>query len=181
MTDEPAATARALSICLWCAAAIVVEVLLYLSYRGHDARFHWLTHFLVGASFALALMTVQSWRTRRPTRFPLVWLLLAHLYAMVPDLLFSLGVPHYRWMEVFLGHISSHFAPGRNFAWLAVFAASLGVYLLTLDRTARANSGFGPGSLGGGSGRRRAGQGTACAAAAQGTSSSGHRPEAEKC
>lgn len=137
MTDEPAASARVLSICLWCAAAVVVEVLLYLSYRGHDARFHWLTHFLVGASFALVVMAVRSWRTRRPVRFPLVWLLLAHLYAMTPDFLFSLGVPHYRWMEVFLGHISSHFILGRNFGWLAVFAAALAGYLLTIDWTAR--------------------------------------------
>ncbi len=137
MTGEPLATARALRACLWCVAVVVVEVLLYLSYRGHDARFHWLTHVLVGASFALALMTLNSWRTRRPTRFPLVWPLLAHLYAMMPDFLFGLGVPHYRWMEVFLGHISSHFIPGQNFTWLAVFAVALAGYLLTLDRTAR--------------------------------------------
>lgn len=137
MTDEPVATGRALRTCLWCAVAVVVEVLLYLSYRGHDARFHWLTHFLVGASVALVLMTLRAWRTRRPVRFPLVWMLLTHLYAMIPDFLFSAGVPHYAWMEVFLGHISSHFVPGRNIAWLAAFAAALAGYLLTLDRTAR--------------------------------------------
>lgn len=135
--DEPVANARALRLCLWCVGAVAVEVLLYLSYRGHDARFHWLTHFLVGASFALVLMAFHTLRTRQATRLPLVWILLAHLYAMIPDFLFSLGVPHYRWMELFLGHISSHLVPGRNFAWLAVFAVALAAYLLTLDRAAK--------------------------------------------
>lgn len=134
---EPVATASTLRFCLWCVGAVGVEALLYLSYRGHDARFHWLTHFFVGASFALVLMALRTWRTGQPVRLPLLWLLLAHLYAMFPDFLFSFGIAHYPWMELFLGHVSSHFVLGRNLGWLAVFAAALGAYLVTLDRAAR--------------------------------------------
>lgn len=77
---------------------------------------------------------VVAARTRRPVTLPLVWLLAGHLFAMFPDFLFTAGVAHYRWMEVFLGHISSHFVPGRNLTWYVAFLASLGVYLATIDR-----------------------------------------------
>ena len=50
---------QALRACSWCAVVVVVEVLLYVSYRSHDARFHWLTHFLVGASTALVLSLIH--------------------------------------------------------------------------------------------------------------------------
>lgn len=137
MTAVAARTAGALRLCGACGAAALVEVLLYLSYRGHDARFHWLTHFLVGASTALILMAAWTWRTRRTARLPLVWVLVAHLYAMLPDFVFQFGAAHYPWMEIFLGHISSHLIPGRNVTWLAVFAASLATDLLVVDRRAR--------------------------------------------
>ncbi|MDP9403385.1 MAG: hypothetical protein M3P85_08625 [Actinomycetota bacterium] len=134
----PAAPAQSaghtLRVCLWCVIAVLAEVGLYASYRGHDARFHWFTHFFVGAAAALVVMTLVAARTRRPVPLPLVWLLVAHLVAMFPDFLFAAGVAHYRWMEVFLGHIATHFVPGRNLTWYAVFLASLGAYLVTLDR-----------------------------------------------
>ena len=125
---------RAVMLCIWCLAAVAVEVGLYASYTGHDARFHWFTHFYVGASASLLVMAALSWRTRMPVSRPLVWLLVGHLYAMTPDFLFAAGVAHQRWMDIFLGHISSHFVPGRNNTWLAVFAFSLAVYLLVIDR-----------------------------------------------
>lgn len=139
MTTTTGRVARGLRFCIACVVAIFVEVLLYLSYRAHDARFHWLTHFLVGASAAFLVMAVWSWIARRPARLPVVWLLLAHLYAMVPDLLFGAGVPHYSWMEVFLGHIASHSVPGRNATWLVVFAAALATYLFVLDLRVRSH------------------------------------------
>lgn len=40
-------------------------------------------------------------------------------------------------MEVFVGHISTHFVPGRNPHWYAVLLVSLGVYLVAVDRTAQ--------------------------------------------
>lgn len=124
----------ALRLCLWCLLAIVVEIGLYLSYRGHDARFHYATHLFVGASTALVIMSLIAWRRRRPVPYPLVWPVLGHLFAMFPDFLFSAGIAHYRWMDVFLGHISTHFIPGRNLTWAVVFLGALGVYLAVIAR-----------------------------------------------
>ncbi|MGH9183195.1 MAG: hypothetical protein ACRDZ9_05195 [Acidimicrobiales bacterium] len=45
-----------LRLCLWCLPPLAVEVGLFLSYRGHDARFHWFTHLFVGAAVALVAM-----------------------------------------------------------------------------------------------------------------------------
>jgi len=125
---------RTARICGWCALAVLAEIALYISYRDHDARFHWFTHFFVGASAALILMAVVVARTRRPVPLPLVWPLLGHLFAMFPDFMFTAGVAHQRWMDIFLGHISTHFVAGRNLTWYAVFLASLAVYLGVLDR-----------------------------------------------
>jgi len=130
----------ALRVCLWCAVAAVVEVGLYVSYRGHDARFHWFTHFFVGSSLALVVMAVVAAHTRRPAPLPLVWPFLAHLVAMFPDFLFTAGIAHERWMDVFLGHISSHFVPGRNLTWFTMFLAALAAYLIVLARLPRAGA-----------------------------------------
>ncbi len=124
----------ALRLCLWCVVAVVAEAGLYASYRGHDARFHWFTHFFVGASVALVVMAVVSSCTHRPVPLPLVWPLLAHVVAMLPDFLFTAGIAHERWMDVFLGHISTHFVPGRNFTWFAAFLVALAAYLAVLAR-----------------------------------------------
>ncbi len=123
-----------LRLCLWCVAAVVAEIGLYLSYRGHDARFHWFTHFFVGTSAALVVMAALAWRWRRPVPYPLVWPLVAHLIAMTPDLLFTAGNAHQRWMDLFLGHLSTHFVWGRNHTWYVVFLAALGAYLAVIDR-----------------------------------------------
>lgn len=116
---------------------VLVELALYFSYRVHSARFHWATHFLVGASAALVAIAVWAWVTQRPVRHPALWIMVGHLYAMFPDFLFEAGHPHEWWMEVFLLHIRSHFVPGRNVFWLAVFLTALALYLVVLDRRAR--------------------------------------------
>lgn len=132
-TAVPPGSARLLRLCLWCVLAVVVEIALYLSYRGHDARFHWFTHFFVGSAVALLIMSLVALRTRRPVPLPLVWPLLGHLYAMFPDFLFSGGhMAHEPWMDVFLGHISTHFVPGRNLTWYVVFLAAVALYLSVL-------------------------------------------------
>ena len=127
-------TRPVLRLCAWCLAAVVIEVALYLSYQGHDASFHWFTHFLIGAAVALLGMTVMVLRAGRPVPMPLVWPVLAHVYAMVPDLLFTGGAAHERWMDVFLGHLSSHFVPGANLTWFAAFLTALTLHLVVLDR-----------------------------------------------
>ncbi|MGH2684577.1 MAG: hypothetical protein ACRDJP_03815 [Actinomycetota bacterium] len=126
-----------LPVCIWCVAAVLVEIGLYASYRGHDARFHWFTHFLVGSSAALVVMTIVASKRRRPVPFPLVWPLVGHLFAMVPDFLFAAGIPHRQWMEVFLGHIRVHYVPGRNVTWYVVFLIAFGLYLGALARLER--------------------------------------------
>jgi hypothetical protein len=128
-------TGRGLRVCLACVVAALAEVALYASYRGHEARFHWFTHFFVGASAALLLMAPVAARSRTPVELPVVWAVLGHLYAMFPDFLFVAGIAHRRWMDVFLGHLSTHFVPGRNLTWYVVFVASLALYLSILART----------------------------------------------
>ncbi len=130
-TDAPA---RALRLCLWCALFVLVEVALYASYRGHDARFHWFTHFFVGSSVALLAMAAVAAITHRPVPVPLLWPLVGHVVAMFPDFVFVAGHAHQRWMDLFLGHVSTHFVPGRNLTWYLVFLACLGAYLAVLDR-----------------------------------------------
>jgi len=124
-----------LKICGWCTVFVVAEAGLYLSYRHHDARFHWFLHFFVGGSAALLLMSAVAWVRRRPIPYPLVWVLIGHIFAMAPDLMFLFfGVVHDRWMDVFLWHIGGHFVPGQNVLWYSVFLGALAVYFAVLTR-----------------------------------------------
>lgn len=123
----------AVRMCVWCLFAVAVEVGLFAAYRSHDARFHWFTHFFVGTSVALVVMAAVARRTRCPVRYPLLWPVVAHVVAMVPDFLFAAGMAHERWMDLFLGHISTHFVPGRNITWYLVFLVALATYLVELN------------------------------------------------
>ena len=58
---------------------------------------------------------------------------------MFPDFLFTAGMAHERWIDVFLGHISTHFVPGRNLTWFVVFLLALGAYLVVLARSRTAD------------------------------------------
>lgn len=123
-------TRASLKLCGYCALFVLAEVLLYASYRHHDARFHWFLHFLVGASAALLLMALIAWRRRAAAPFPLLWILAGHLLAMTPDFLFLFfSIIHRCWMDVFLLHIQAHFIPGRNLTWYLIFLLSLAAYL----------------------------------------------------
>lgn len=131
--------------------AVAIEVYLYRAYDAQAAPFHWFTHFFVGGAVALLVMAAVTWRTRRPVPLPLVWPVLGHLYAMTPDLLFTAGYAHERWMNVFLGHLSTHFIPGRNVTWYAIWLASLAVYLAALARRVpEQRAGRAPGAASGG-------------------------------
>ncbi|CCG02870.1 putative Esterase [Blastococcus saxobsidens DD2] len=111
------------------------EVALYTSYSAHDAHFHWATHFLV------ALLATALWQSlhllvaARPARGQLITVLLFHLWAMWPDLIFRLGVPHFRWMDVLaLGHVSAHYMPGGDTTWLVLALTAVGGYAVLLQR-----------------------------------------------
>ncbi|MGH9149353.1 MAG: hypothetical protein ACRD0D_09210 [Acidimicrobiales bacterium] len=107
-----------------------MEVALNLSYRATTPQ---VTHLFVGSSAALLVMAAVTIRTGHPVPYPLVCPVLAHLFAMAPDLAFT-AWPHERWMDVFLGRISTHNVPGRNLTWYVVFLAALALYLATVDR-----------------------------------------------
>lgn len=109
---------------------LAVEVLLYLSYQRHDSCFHWFLHFFVAASVVLILMAVFTYRSGKPVRLPLLWILVGHVVAIIPDILWNFEfMAHQTWMDLFLLHMTSHFIPGRNWTWYTVFLAGLWLYL----------------------------------------------------
>jgi len=123
-------TRASLKLCGYCALFVLAEVLLYASYRHHDARFHWFLHFFVGASAALWLMALVAWRRRAAVPYPSLWILAGHLFAMTSDFLFLVSsIIHQDWMDVFLLHIRAHFIPGRNLSWYLIFLLSFSAYL----------------------------------------------------
>lgn len=110
---------------------LLSEIALFASYWSRQASFHWFTHFYVGGIVALLGLTIWKSTSHRRVIWPLAWLLLAHLFAMLPDLFFSIiDLPHGRWMDIFFGHISSHYIPGRNWTWYVLFMISFAIYLL---------------------------------------------------
>ena len=119
------------------AVPLLVEALFLQRYAAEAASWHWYIHLFAGATLALTLMTWWTRRHGRAVRYPLMWILLAHLYAAVPDLLIPENVPHRHWQDVFAGHVASHFLPGGGASWLAIAAVALAAYLLTIDRLAQ--------------------------------------------
>ena len=120
------------------AVLIVAELALFASYRGHEAGFHWATHFLVGLTAAGLLNLAWLALKGAPMRGQIASIYGLHLFAMFPDLLFSAGIPHDDWMDVFLGHISSHYVAGGAATWLVLALASSGIYAGALSLWLRA-------------------------------------------
>lgn len=135
---------------------VVVEVLLFHSYRDHEADFHWAAHFLVGLSAAALFNLVWLAIKGAPARGLLISILLGHLFAMAPDLIFNAGVAHAPWMNLFLGHIWVHYIPGGNTTLLGIALLASGAYAGCLTgwlqaRTIEADAGLAPGiGIGGG-------------------------------
>ena len=118
---------------------VVAELGLYVSYAGHDARFHWATHFLVALLLSAVWQAVHLLVAARPARGQLLTILGFHLWAMWPDLTFRAGVPHYRWMDwVALGHVHVHYLPGGDTSWLVLSLAAVGGYVALLTGWLRA-------------------------------------------
>ena len=157
MTVQPQAWSKAyrplrpVSLIVQLVVLVLAEVALFASYGAHDARFHWATHFLVALAFTALVLLGRLLVTGAPgPRFLLLTLLGFHLYAMAPDLFFRAGVPHYRWMDVFLGHVASHYVPGGDGTWLVIALTCLGLYVGALTawlraRRAEAAAGLPPG------------------------------------
>ncbi|WP_380167880.1 hypothetical protein [Jannaschia sp. R86511] len=124
----PPPALRPLTLAVQAVVLVVAEVVLYRTYTGHDAAFHWSTHFLVAVIVTVAWHALHlRWRAR-PAPAQLLSVLGFHLVAMAPDLLFRAGVAHERWMDVFLGHISSHYIPGGDRTWLALAVLAVLAY-----------------------------------------------------
>ena len=115
------------------AVLIAVEAVLFQRYDAEQARFHWSTHFLDALAFTSLVLLARLWVAGRPgPRNILLTLLAFHVYAIVPDLMFSEGSAHTMWMNVFLGHIAEHYLPGGALGWLAVALALSGTYAAAL-------------------------------------------------
>jgi pimeloyl-ACP methyl ester carboxylesterase len=111
------------------------ELALYSSYAAHDARFHWATHFLVGLLVTALWQSVHLLVAARPARAQLATIVVFHLWAMWPDLVFRAGVPHYRRMDwLALGHVSAHYLPGGDSSWLVLALLVAGGYAVLLAR-----------------------------------------------
>ena len=130
---------RPVSMLLQLTFLVLAEIALFASYSAHDAEFHWATHFLVALTAAALFLLFRLLRTGTPgPRFLLLPVLGFHLYAMTPDLLFRVGVPHAAWMEVFLGHLIVHHLPGGDRSWLAIALTCSAVYVTALSLWLRA-------------------------------------------
>lgn len=91
---------------------LAVEAVLFRRYDAEQARFHWSTHYLVALAFSSLVLLTRLWVTGRPgPRYILLTLLAFHVYANVPDLMFSEDSAHSQWQNVFLGHIAEHYPP----------------------------------------------------------------------
>lgn len=127
------------SLALQLAGLVLAELALFGSYDVHDARFHWATHFLVALAFTSLLLLARLLLTGASgPRYLLLTVLGFHLFAMAPDLLFRGGVPHYRWMDLFLGHVAAHYLPGGDGSWLAIALTLTAVYVAALTAWLRA-------------------------------------------
>jgi len=137
MTTARTTPRHRLAATLAVAVPLLLEALFLQRYAAEAASWHWYIHLAAGATLALPLMVLWSRRHHRPVPYPLVWVLLAHLFAAIPDLLIPENVPHQSWQDVFAGHVASHYLPGGGATWLVVVALALVGYLRTLDRLDR--------------------------------------------
>lgn len=125
---------RPASLLAQLAVLAAAEVVLFASYAGHDSRFHWAAHFLVGLIAAAAWLSAYLLIAGRPSPGQILAVLWFHLVAMAPDLLYLAGVAHYHWMDVFLGHVAVHYIPGGDTTWLVLAVGALAAYAWLLFR-----------------------------------------------
>ncbi len=112
--------------------AAVGEAVLLATYASQDAVYHWLTHLLAGGTAALTALAALAAVRRRPVRSAPLWVLLGHVIAVIPDVLFADGLAHEQWMDLFLAHISSHDVPGGLWTLYTTFLVALAAYLLSI-------------------------------------------------
>ncbi len=120
-----AAVRRALTV----AAVVGFESYLYWQYAAHGAQFHYFIHGFTGVAAGVAVLVLVR-GGRVSTRGPAFDVVLAaaagRLLSAMPDVLFlAADLPHERWMDVFVAHISVHFVPAPVAATFTVFVLAV--------------------------------------------------------
>ena len=112
---------------------VVIETVLFRFYNDAESPFHWATHFLVAVAFTALVLLAWLLLTGAPgPRFLLLPVIGFHVFAAAPDLLFLVGIPHFGWDDIFLGHVASHYLPGGLTSWLIVALLCWAAYLAVL-------------------------------------------------
>lgn len=132
------------------AVLVVAEALLLRVYGSYDSSFHWAAHFLVAVIATSGWLATSLLVTSRPAPGQVLTVLPFHLYAMFPDLLYRVGIPHAAWSNAFIAHIDVHYIPGGDRTWLVLAAASVLGYSWLLSRwvaarTTEVDAGMPPG------------------------------------
>lgn len=95
---------------------LALELLLWKGYAAFRTTWHYLLHTGLGVGAGLSAAALLSAARRRPTR-GLAWGLGGQLVSVAPDVMFRmLRMPHERWMDVFLAHVTIHTSPLPLFA-----------------------------------------------------------------
>jgi len=90
---------------------VLVEAVVVRAYLVRGVAWHGLLHTAVGIGLGLSAAALVSAARRRPVA-ALPFALAGQLVSVAPDLLFVLArLPHARWMDAFVGHVSIHTAP----------------------------------------------------------------------
>lgn len=111
-------------------AILVIELLLFVQYRGHGAGVHFWLHALMGLVTAFLIFTVLALRGKHPKGLLLAAFGL-HQYAMFPDYLYQWGIPHQPWMNIFLGHLWVDSLPYHEIILPIAAILTGGLYTLT--------------------------------------------------
>lgn len=124
---------------VWALPALAAgEALLLVWYDDRGEPSHWLTHLLVGA--VVGLLALTFWVRARgraphpPAGAPAVVVVVVavQLLGTTPDLLEGAGMRQGRWMDVFLGSVSAHYAPAGNLTWAVLTVAAALTYATVL-------------------------------------------------
>ncbi len=88
-----------------------LELLLWRGYASFRTTWHYLLHTGLGVGAGLAAGALLSAARRRPTT-GLAWGTGGQLVSVAPDVMFRMmAMPHERWMDAFLAHITIHTSP----------------------------------------------------------------------
>lgn len=108
------------------AGVVALEGYVFVRYREFGAEFHYLLHGFAGAAAGLGLLVVARLTGRGAAVAPWVAAAVGRLVAALPDILFlTVEVPHQRWMDVFVAHITVHLVPSAVIWTLVLFALSV--------------------------------------------------------